>query len=349
MAGGAEDGHRARDGPGARGRRRRVDVGAAQQVQHVRQLSGVLAEPLLGVLDGRVAVAQRPQGVLRPARQLDGRREEGGVDGLDVRARLRRPADLGRRQVRGVALQQVVVHLHDDPRAAVERDAVALARDGLAATGGPGAQPGGVVDVVELALETHAAEAGPAGLGRLRVLGLGLGDAVLLDPEQDHVVHDVGVAGKDLGAGEPGVLGEVRVEQEAAVVVGALPGRRGRRVRRGHRQVGAVLALAELALLDRAGGDGRGVVVREHDLLGVRRVLGRRGPPLRVFGAAPGDHAEPDTGQPDDSRQADPQLGAALLDAAHPGGQLIERPASTCRWVWKTLCPAPAPVLNTSR
>ena len=35
--------------------------------------------------------------------------------------------------------------------------------------------------------------------------------------------------------------------------------------------------------------------------------------------------------------------------AVHPGGQVIGRPASRCRWVWKTLCPAPAPVLKTSR
>ena len=34
---------------------------------------------------------------------------------------------------------------------------------------------------------------------------------------------------------------------------------------------------------------------------------------------------------------------------SQPGGQVIERPPSTCRWAWKTVWWACAPVLNTIR
>ena len=46
-------------------------------------------------------------------------------------------------------------------------------------------------------------------------------------------------------------------------------------------------------------------------------------------------------------------LGIKLQPAqparAHPGGQPIARPPSRCRWTWKTVWWASAPVLNTSR
>ena len=56
------------------------------------------------------------------------------------------------------------------------------------------------------------------------------------DPEQDHVVHRVRGAGPHVEAGDEGVLGEPRVEEEAAVVVGAgaVRGRRGVRRRHAH-------------------------------------------------------------------------------------------------------------------
>ena len=34
---------------------------------------------------------------------------------------------------------------------------------------------------------------------------------------------------------------------------------------------------------------------------------------------------------------------------SHPGGQVIVRPPSTCRWAWNTVWWADAPVLNTRR
>ena len=51
-------------------------------------------------------------------------------------------------------------------------------------------------------------------------------DLVGRDAEQDRVVHDRRLAGDDLGAGDEGVLGEVWVDQEAAVVVCPAAGRR---------------------------------------------------------------------------------------------------------------------------
>ena len=48
-------------------------------------------------------------------------------------------------------------------------------------------------------------------------------------------------------------------------------------------------------------------------------------------------------------RQGDQAGHAEARRAGHPGGHVIALPPSRCRWVWKTVCPAPAPVLNTSR
>ena len=68
----------------------------------------------------------------------------------------------------------------------------------------------------------HAVEAFAGGAERVlmklvvaadtrRVLGLGLRDVLGGDPEEDHVVHDVGVAGQHLAAGQPHVLVELGV------------------------------------------------------------------------------------------------------------------------------------------
>ena len=40
---------------------------------------------------------------------------------------------------------------------------------------------------------------------------------------------------------------------------------------------------------------------------------------------------------------------APTTSHGYPGGQAIGRPASTWAWTWNTLCPTPAPVLNTVR
>src|SRR6516162_6727286 len=42
-------------------------------------------------------------------------------------------------------------------------------------------------------------------------------------------------------------------------------------------------------------------------------------------------------------------LPAPATGGAQPGGQAIRRPPSTWAWTWKTVCPACAPVLKTTR
>ena len=155
--------------------------------------------------------------------------------------------------------------------------AVAGLGDRLLAARCPGADPRGPVDVLE-AVEPGAAEAGPALVLLGRVLGLGGGDLPRRDLEQDHVVHDVGVAGQHLRAGEPGVLVELGVEQEAPVVVGAGAVGRGRRVGARHGDRRTRLPRAQPSGLRRLG-----VVAAVPGLpglcglLGVRRGRARRG------------------------------------------------------------------------
>ena len=260
------------------------------------------------------------------------------------------PPQLGRRAVRRGALEQVVVHLHHDPAAGLEPGAVAVAGRPLVAARYPGGQPVGVGEPGEVALQPAAAEAGPPGVhGPLGEL-LRRGDLVGVDLEEDDVVHDVGVAGEHLAAGEPDVLLQPGVEQEAAVVVGADPRRCARGVVGVHLQRHPLLATTQGHLLagrhrcQLLGGDlgGRGRLedVGGHAGTAVVAALrqGHRG------GADHGQHGHHEDGDeapapPRDARPGD----------AHPGGQVRSRPASTCRWVWNTVCPAFSPVLNTRR
>ena len=252
MAAGGVDGHRLVHGAGAALHLAGVGLAAAQQVEHVGGPRALGAEALHHVHHRGVAVAQRPVGVRRAARQLDRRREQHGVQLLEVPIAGREP-QLGGRGVRLGAGEQVVVHLHDDPGAAGELDAVAGLADRLLAAGRPRPDPRGVVDLLE-GVEAGAAEAGPALAVLLRVLLLGGGDLLRGHLEQDHVVDDLGVARLHGRAGQPGVALETGVEQEAAVVVGARAVRRGGGVRRRHRQGLAALALAQRHLRGRLGG-----------------------------------------------------------------------------------------------
>ena len=202
-------------------------LAAAQEVEEVGGVA-LHAEALLDVGQRRVAVAQLSVGVLRPARQLHGRGQQHGAERLVV-ALAGREAQLGGGRVGLLPGEQVVVDLHDDPAALAQAYAVAGLGDRLPAARGPRTDPRGPVDVLE-AIEPGATEAGPALVVLSGVLGLGGGDLLRRDLEQDHVVHDVGVAGQHLRAGEPGVLVELGVEQEAPVVVGAGAVGRGRRV-----------------------------------------------------------------------------------------------------------------------
>ena len=235
------------------------------------------AEALLDVGERRVAVAQLPVGVLRPARQLHGRGQQHGAERLVV-ARAGREAQLGGGGVGLLPGEQVVVDLHHDPAALAQADAVAGLGDRLLAARRPRADPRGPVDVLE-AIEPGAAEAGPALVLLGRVLGLGGGDLPRRDLEQDHVVHDVGVAGQHLRAGEPGVLVELGVEQEAPVVVGAGAVGRGRRVRARHGDRRTRLPRAQRVGTSPARRSGRcaPAVPGLCGLLGVRRGRARRG------------------------------------------------------------------------
>ena len=136
------------------------------------------------------------------------------------------------------------MHLHDDPAAGSQLDAVAGLAHGLLAAGRPGTDPGRVVDVLEL-VEARAAEAGPALAVLLGVDLLGGLDLLGRDLEEDDVVDDLGVAGLDGRAGQPLVLAQLGIEEEAPVVVGAFAVRRGRGVGRRHRQRFPALTLAE--------------------------------------------------------------------------------------------------------
>lgn len=70
-------------------------------------------------------------------------------------------------------------------------------------------------------------------------------DVLRLDLVEDDVVHGVGVVGLDLDAADDHVLRELRVDEEAPVVVGAAAVGRLRRVRGGHRDLLEGLAGAQ--------------------------------------------------------------------------------------------------------
>src|SRR3954447_19195468 len=120
-----------------------------------------------------------------------------------------------------MSLEQVVVDLRDDPRTLVQWGAEAGAVAPLSTAGCPGTNPGGVVEPGVALVDARVAETGPAVARSLSVLLLGLVDLVRRHPEQDHVVHHVEVVRPDVVAGDRGVVRELRVEQEAVVVVSA--------------------------------------------------------------------------------------------------------------------------------
>ena len=131
---------------------------------------------------------------------------------------------------------------------------------------------------------------------------------------------------------------EVRVEQEAAVVVGAdAVGRR--------RRVGLAASAASSAARPCAAASASpasavvGAVRRPR-----RRVV------LDAAGAAVGGPAASASGRCCRRGRSSASASAATGEqrrrgAAHPGGQAIDRPPSTCRWAWKTVwCAAGAGV-----
>ena len=189
---------------------------------------------------------------------------------------------LGEPQLRGgdvglVAGEQVVVHLHHDP--ACPARGVRRTRLWCTDSSPPGAQA-----------PSHAASSMPWKVSRPvppKQVQPSPGDSssscsacrhlVGRDLEQDDVVDDVGVAGQHVGAGQPGVLVQLGVEQEAAVVVGAVAGGCRRRVGLGHGDGPPRLAVAErpepyLAVPVRVAGS---VLTRRGRRVGLRCGRGR--------------------------------------------------------------------------
>ena len=149
-------------------------------------------------------------------------------------------------------------------------------------------------------------------------------------------MDDVRVARQHVAAGQPDVLVQLRVEQEAAVVVGAgavgaegvyasgmvsvircSPSRSGSSLPFGSR--------GELGWASTSGG-----------CVGWSSAPGSRGPVGRSSPESMQDAANGTT-----RAAAATASRIASARALHPGGQVIGRPASRCRWVWKTVCPAP--------
>ncbi len=228
--------HRRRVLHGARARLGRAGPGlegaGAQQQETGHHAAGVGAEAGRHVEHGRLAVAQWP-GVPGAARHLDRSRQEHRVE--------RRQGPRRESQVDGCAIgrdavPQVVVHLQDEQRALLQRDADVRIEQALGAARRPGAHPGCVVEQRALRLEAGAPEAGPPVTGGLGIALAGCGRLGRWHAIEDDVVHLGGLARHDVEAGDEGVGGDPGVEHEAAVVVGAAArscGGVGRRHRHG--------------------------------------------------------------------------------------------------------------------
>ena len=200
-------------------------LGAAEQVQQVVGVAGAVAEALLDVGHRGVAVAQRCRVVLGRQGSSTGagssmcaERWSGPASAASSAAGWRRRP--GRRRRAGCS--------GPASRSASRRRAGRRSPSGGPVSSPPGAQAAS--QVASSTLGTRPPRPVPPkqvqpSPGTRVVLLLASRDLVGRDPEQDHVVHDVRVAGQHVAAGQPGVLVQLRVEQEAAVVVGADAGR----------------------------------------------------------------------------------------------------------------------------
>ena len=228
------------------------------------------------------------------------------------------------------------MHLHDHPGALRQRHADVLARRPAPCRRAPRRRARARRRARSLASSAGAAEAGPALARSRRVLGLRVGDLVGRHPEQDHVVHDVGLPGQHVEAGDEGVLAS------AAGRAGSSGSRRCRcrRAPRACRPPAspagpAALARAQRLALHRCRGRP-GVAVGDRPTR-----LGTSAAPRTCRCRSPVPQAASTSGQQRDDDGRRTQACAA----AHPGGQVIDRPPSTCRWAWKTVwCAAGAGV-----
>ncbi len=128
------------------------------------------------------------------------------------------------------------MHLHHDAAAGVEVDADALRQAPRAPAGRPGGDPGCVVELVAGIRpgrrDARPPETRPARARLARVELLGCRDRGGRHAEQDHVVDDGRNARLDPGGCHEGVLGQLWIDEEAAIIVRSAT-RRRRRIRRG--------------------------------------------------------------------------------------------------------------------
>ena len=237
MAGDRVDGRRpveALDAGRHRPRRRIRRVLAAEEEQADGDEAGILAVLADQVEHRRGAVAQRACLALG-ARKLHRRRQQGRLERGQAFARGHRGQHRAR-PVGAAAVQEVVVHLHHDPAARRERHPETLGEPVAAPARRPGGDPRCIAQAASRArrstADPGASETAPARPRRGAIERVRLGDALGSGTEQDHVVDEASGVRLDPDRRCECVGGQLRVEHEAAVVVGAAVRRAGRVRRR---------------------------------------------------------------------------------------------------------------------
>ena len=215
---------RSSDVPGARGGRALRRVGrivAAHSLHTCIEQGHVRAETFGQIGHLGLSIAQRPGHSGRTGdvgcrdQRLNRRRAQLGSrwHGVELRVRRNRP----------ITHQQVVVDLHDDEALGRKRRPGSQWHDVLAVARCPGAQPRHRQELAEpLAEHRGLAEAGPP---LAIVVGRpGIGHQIGRNQEEDGMVHLFdGRTGsrKELARNDERVLGDVRVDERAVVVIGA--------------------------------------------------------------------------------------------------------------------------------
>ena len=222
----------------------------AEEVEPVHRAARLLAEPALDVDDRLLPVAQRTllssrTGQLdRGRHQRDLQRVEGGRTRHDPQPH----AGLVRAGWLATGVEQAVVDLHRDQTAGVQRESRARGEHRFPTSGRPRADPRRarlkLPERPVAGTDAGAAEAGPAIAGSGGIEPAGILDILRFDPEEDGVVDDGRVLRQELAAGDEDPLGELRIHQEAPVLVGAAVGRL-RRVRPRHGETDEPFALAQ--------------------------------------------------------------------------------------------------------
>jgi hypothetical protein len=113
------------------------------------------------------------------------------------------------------------VHLQEYQAAWRDTEPDVLPQNGLGAVGGPGVDPVGLT----VAAEVVTAETGPPLTRRGVVLGPGEGSVLGFDEVDESVVDDRRVLRLELCSGQESRLGQLGIDQDATVFVGAAAGR----------------------------------------------------------------------------------------------------------------------------